>query len=416
MAVPKKYGKAVQAINSFNFSGLNDADLSGTVDRLRSELTDGKSPDDVLPELFAVIREVVDRQLGDGSTFWLYDVQLMGALALYEGKIAEMGTGEGKTVVAVLPACLRALSGKKVHIATVNDYLALRDCTWMSPVFRFLGVSVDCVLSHTPDAERRQAYKADVVYGNNYEFGFDYLRDNMKSKLEDRVQGKLEYVIIDEIDSILMDEATTPLIISNKPEGYTNNYWSLKPTVELLLEKQNKLVERLFGEMTAEADSRVKHIRLIQMAKADPWNAQLLDYLSRNETASKKMRSIQSKFAAARSEYKLEEELLYVVDEKARTVELTEHGMALVEQKLGAGFMTLDEIPPNPPLQRGEIREVSLQKGGTEELRNFMQLLRAYVLHQRDEDYIVHNGGIIIVDEFTGANIKNRPHKKLLND
>ncbi len=448
MSVVKKYHKTVQAINSFDFSGLDDADLVEAVNRLKADRMSA------LPELFAIVREVIDRRLGiwklfddtegahasaplqracdivrekrgtvddsqihleasfyrsvremrqsgDGLTFWPYDVQLMGALALCEGKIAEMGTGEGKTVVAVFPACLWALSGKKVHIATVNDYLALRDCEWMEPVFRFMGLDVDCVLSHTPDAERRQAYKADVVYGNNYEFGFDYLRDNVKNNLKNRVQSKLEYVIIDEVDSILMDEATTPLIISSAPEERGNSYWKLKPTVELLLEKQSELVEQLFGEMEAEVDSQMRSIKLVQIAKADPWDAGLLDYFSKNKNAVKGMRSVQSKFVAARSEYKLEEKLFYVVDERSRTVNLTEQGMELVERELGSGFMILEEIsekiPPGPPLQGGKIGE-----RGTEELRNFMQLLRAYVLHWKDEDYIVSNGGITIVDEFTG--------------
>ena len=498
----KKYRKIVQEINSLDFSGLDDSDLSDLVDKFKAELS-GRTDtacrvhtDDILPQVFAIVREVIDRRLGiwrlfdadldvgarhavhlrgahaavqekrasvddsqihldasfyrnvremrqpgDGLTFWPYDVQLMGALALYEGKIAEMGTGEGKTVVAVFPVCLWALSGKKVHIATVNDYLALRDCTWMGPAFRFLGLSVDCVLSHMPDAERKQAYKADIVYGNNYEFGFDYLRDNIKNRLEDRVQSKLEYVIIDEIDSILIDEATTPLIISGEPEdrpsGTVSNppsplfkreseevapftkggnlYWKFKPTVESLLEKQGKLVESLFHEMKMATDSRSKFIKLIQIAKADPWNAQLLDYLSDNEHAAKGMHAIQSKFAAARSEYKLEEDLLYVVDEQLRTVKLTDRGMALVEQQLGQGFMTLGTTGVSfveasllfPPLEKPNPPSPPFAKGGKggfrgEGIRNFLQLLRAYVLHGRDEDYIVHSGGVVIVDEFTG--------------
>jgi len=433
----RRYRQIIQEINSHDFSRLDDSDLSATMDEIRADLNGGKSPADILPRAFAVIREVADRRLGiwklfeegahtgaplqrfydvvqekrasvddsqihlgasfyrmaremrqpgDGLTFWPYDVQLMGALALYEGKIAEMGTGEGKTVVAVFPACLWVLSGKKVHIATVNDYLALRDCEWMRPVFRFLGFSVDCVLSHMPDVERRQAYKADIVYGNNYEFGFDYLRDNTKDRLENRVQGKLGYVIIDEIDSILMDEATTPLIISGASESYSNSYWNFRPVVELLLDKQDELVERLLREAKTETDSRMRFIKLIQVAKADPWNAELLDHISNSRDAAKGMRAIQSSLAAARSEYKLEDDLFYVVDEKCRTVKLTDRGMNLIEQELGSGFMTLGDTN----IERGE------------ELRNFMQLIRAYILHRRDEDYIVHNGGIVIVDEFTG--------------
>ena len=433
-----RYRKIVREINSFDLSGLDDSELSTYSLKFKEELSKGRSPEHILPQALAVIKEVFDRRLGiwklfdadysgqsqhqvlsrarsivegkrasvddsqihldasfyrtvremrqpgDGLTFMPFDVQLLGALALYEGKIAEMGTGEGKTLVAVFPACLWALSGKKVHIATVNDYLAYRDCAWMGPVFKFLGLKVDCVLSYMSDAERREAYKADVVYGNNYEFGFDYLRDNIKNRLEDRVQSKLEHVIIDEIDSILMDEATTPLIISGAPEDYAGDYWKFKPTVESLIERQAELVERLLREVQDCRDDR--YIRLAQIAMADPWNADLLDYLNNNRDAHKKMSDIQSRFAAARSEYKLEEDLLYVVDEKHRTVKLTDRGIAFAEGRLGSGFLTLNA---DVPLQR-------------EQVRNFLQLLRAYVLYRRDEDYIVHNGGIVIVDEFTG--------------
>ena len=451
MSVVKKYSKTIQEINSFDLRELDDSDLSGIMIRLRSELTGGRSTDDALPEVFAIIREVIDRRLGiwklfdedngkgslgvaierayavveekresvddseihldasfysavremrrpgDGLTFWPYDVQLMGALALHDGKIAEMGTGEGKTVVAVFPACIWALSGKKVHIATVNDYLAHRDCIWMGPVFRFLGLNVDCILSHMPNSERKQAYKADIVYGNNYEFGFDYLRDNLGNELKSRAQNKLEYVIIDEIDSILMDEATTPLIISGASEDHPGEYWRFKPVVELLLEKQGELVARLFHEAEMEQDSRSKLIRLIQIAKADPWNSELLDYLSHNKDISKRMQTVQSKFAAARSEHKLEEDLFYVVDEKFRTVNLTDRGMTLVEEQLGKGFMVLDAAD----LSLVGARHASSPQR-TAEVRNLMQLLRAYVLYRRDEDYVVHDGGVTIVDEFTG--------------
>jgi preprotein translocase subunit SecA len=454
MSVVKKYSKTIQEINRFDFSERDDSDLSDSIGRLRAELSGGRSPDDALPEVFAIIREVIDRRLGiwklfgedngkgslgvaierayaaveekrksvddseihldasfystvremrrpgDGLTFWPYDVQLMGALALYDGKIAEMGTGEGKTVVAVFPACIWALSGEKVHIATVNDYLAHRDCVWMGPVFRFLGLNVDCILSHMPNSERKQAYKADIVYGSNYEFGFDYLWDNLGHELESRAQNKLEYVIIDEIDSILMDEATTPLIISGASEDRPGEYWNLKPVVELLLEKQGELVARLFHEAKMERDSQRKIIKLIQTAKADPWNSELLDYLSHNRDIIKRMRTVQSGFAAARSEYKLEEDMFYVVDEKLRTVNLTDRGMTLVEEQLGKGFMTPPAKSPLTPLyKRGEA---SCPSPSSEGIRNFLQLLRAYVLYRKDEDYVVHDGGVIIVDEFTG--------------
>ena len=424
----KKYQQVIQKVNNFDFSDFDDSDLLERIDNLKAQILIDKA----IPEIFAIIKEIIDRRLGiwklfnfdlpehfnhlsetyayvknrrsqvdssqihlgasfyadvrrlrqpqDGLTFMPFDVQLLGALALLDGKIAEMGTGEGKTVVAVFPACAWTLSGKKVHIATVNDYLALRDCMWMSPVYRFFGLEVDCVLSYMPDSERRNSYKADIVYGNNYEFGFDCLRDNLINRLSDRVQGKLECVIIDEIDSILMDEAATPLIISGTPDKSSSNYWRFKSIVESLIKHQNEIIEQLFNE----SDPQLRIIRLIQIGMADPWNPELLDYLNNDKDAAKKVNSVHGKYIAARSEYKLEEDLLYVVDEKNRTVKLTDKGIAFAEQLLGEGFL----IYRDP------------QK--SEDMRNFLQLLRAYTLHRKDEDYIVHNGGIILVDEFTG--------------
>ncbi|MBM3212991.1 preprotein translocase subunit SecA, partial [Candidatus Poribacteria bacterium] len=374
--------RIIKEINDIDFSRLDDSELSNMISNIRSELNCEKTPDYFLTQVFAIIKEVLVRKLGIQP----YDVQLMGALALYSGKIPEMGTGEGKTVVAVFPACLWALNGKKVHIATLNDYLAHRDCKWMRPVYEFLGLNVDCILSFMTDPERRQAYKADVVYGNNYEFGFDYLRDNAKNSLKNRVQSKLEYAIIDEIDSILMDEASTPLVISNisDDKAFRNNHiWKFKATVESLLEMQKQLVERLFYQAQKEIENRF--IKLLQISMADPWSKNLLDYLNQNKDAYKKMRALWNKFSTARSEYKLEEELFYIVDERQHTVKLTENGISLIENQLGQGFMTLD----------------STDSSGNN-IRDILQLLRAYVLYRKDEDYVMHNGKIIIVDEFTG--------------
>jgi preprotein translocase subunit SecA len=457
-----KYQQIIKKINSFDFSIFDDVDLLNRITQLKDKL--GNVSENIIAEVFAIIRQVIDRRLGiwklfdtdlpeyldipsirdtynevrekrlsidssqiylsasfysevrelrqpqDGLTFTPFDVQLMGGLALLDGKISEMGTGEGKTVVAVFPACLWALSGKKVHIATVNDYLALRDCMWMGPIYRFLGLKVDCILSHMTDSERRNSYNANVVYGNNYDFGFDYLRDNLKNKLKDRVQNKLEYVIIDEIDSILMDEATTPLIISgapdNNPSFQTNksDYWKFKNAIESIIKHQNEIVEQLFREFEAESDPEIEIIRLIQIAIADPRNENLQVYISDNEVI-KKMSAIHGKYIAGRSEYKLEEDLLYIIDEKHRTVKLTDHGISFIEQHLGEGFLT---FPHNPPLLKEQDINSPFEKKGdfsiptSEQVRNMIQLLRAYTLYRKDEDYIISNGNVIIVDEFTG--------------
>lgn len=435
--MPKKYQHAIKKINNFNFENFDDSELLARINLLKEKLNNLSN--DIIYELFSIIREVIDRRLGiwkifdsdlsdpfkteaiqanydnvrakrqslDNSQIYLdnvfyaevrrlrqaqlsftpFDVQLIGGLALLDGKIAEMGTGEGKTIVAVFPASVWALSGKKVHIATVNDYLALRDCMWMSPVYRFLGLNVDCVLSYMPDDERRNSYQADIIYGNNYEFGFDYLRDNLKNRVKDKVQSKLEYVIIDEIDSILMDEATTPLIISGSPENNTSDFWRFKGVIESLIKQQKEITECLFDEFEAEGDPEIQIIKLIQIKMADPLNEKLQVYLADDET-TEKIDAIHGKFIAGRSEYKLEEDLLYIVNEKQRTVKLTDNGITFVEEKLGEGFLTM-------PLNHN-----SNIKG--EQVRNLLQLLRAYTLYRKDEDYIVSNGGIIIVDEFTG--------------
>lgn len=433
-----KYKNILYKINSINLSELNDSELLSDINTIKTHIKGSNSISaDLIAKTFAYIREVFDRRLGiwqifnndlsttvndeyilsvynyvkqermhkndsdilldakfykkirnirqkeDKLTFYPYDVQILGALALYEGKIAEMGTGEGKTVTAVFPASLWSFSGKKVHIATVNDYLAFRDCEWMMPVYNFLGLSVDCVLSHMTDLDKRKAYSADIVYGNNYEFGFDYLRDNLKKKLNERIQNNLECVIIDEIDSILIDEATTPLVISGIPNNPPISYRKFKPVVELLLNKQKTLINKLFEESQYCTDKQLKLIKLLQIKMADPWNKRLFDCL--NEDVLKQISRLQGKFATARSEYKLEEELFYVVDEKNMTIKLTDRGFSLVEKEIGEDFFVL-----NNELKKSEY------------IRNFYQLLRAYVILKKDEDYIVHNGRIIIVDEFTG--------------
>lgn len=450
----KKYQQILQKINEFDFSGFNDADLLKRIAYLKERLI--KSPNKIIPELLAIIREVIDRRLGiwnlfnsdlsphlttenikkiynevkdklpsidrseihlksefysevrrlrrpqDNLTFMPFDVQILGALALLDGNLAEMATGEGKTVVAVFPASIWALSGKKVHIATVNDYLALRDCLWMNPVYSFIGLKVDCILSYMSDSERRNSYKADIVYGNNYEFGFDYLRDNLKNKVEERVQSELDYVIIDEIDSILMDEAGTPLIISGSPISNQSNYWRFKDAVESLIKRQKEIVNQLFNSHKTENDQLIKIIRLIQILMADPWNADLLNYLSENKDIVKKINAVWARYISARSEYKLEQDLLYVIDEKNRSIKLTDMGIAFVEELLGKGFLTLADHSNSSISYACQNSHLKGYLNTSENIRNFLQLLRAYVLYHRDEDYIIHNGKIIIVDEYTG--------------
>ncbi len=316
----KKQHKTVQRINALEpeFIKLSDEELRNKTEEFKKRLTSGETLDDLLPEAFAAVREAAKRTLGQRH----YDVQLIGGIVLHNGMIAEMKTGEGKTLVATLAAYLNALEGKGVHIVTVNDYLAKRDAEWMGQVYRFLGLTVDYIVHGKDDDERRKAYNSDIIYGTNNELGFDYLRDNMKFSLSDMVQRPFNYAIIDEVDSILIDEARTPLIISGAAEDSSEKYISV-----------NKVIPKL-----VDAD--------------------------------------------------------YEMDEKAKTVVLTEAGMEHVEKLL---------------------KEVGLIKdGGLYDVANVSlvhhvnQALRAHKMHIRDVDYIVKDGKVVIIDEFTGRMMEGR--------
>lgn len=294
-------------------AALSMADLGAKTGEFRQRLDNGATLDDLLPEAFAVTREVAKRQVGMRH----FDVQLLGGIVLHEGNIAEMKTGEGKTLVATLPVYLNSLAGRGVHVVTVNDYLAKRDVEWMSPIYHALGLSTGSIQHDMDDAQRRQVYAADVTYGTNNEFGFDYLRDNMKFWHDDLVQRPLYYAIVDEVDSILIDEARTPLIISGPAEESTDKYYQL-----------NRIAPRL----QAEVD--------------------------------------------------------YTVDEKARSVAMTEEGVAKAEQLTGV--------------------ENLYDPANIETLHHLSQALKAHVLFKKDVDYVVKDGEVIIVDEFTGRLMPGR--------
>ncbi|MBQ6691904.1 MAG: preprotein translocase subunit SecA, partial [Clostridia bacterium] len=237
----KKLMPTVQRINALEpkMQALSDRELRAMTAQFKERLLNGETEDDLLPEAFAVVREAAVRTIGQRH----YDVQLLGGIVLHQGRIAEMKTGEGKTIMETLPAYLNALSGKGVHIVTVNDYLAKRDAQWMGKIFRFLGMSVGCIVHELTNDERRTAYAADITYGTNNEFGFDYLRDNMVVYKEQMVQRELNYAIVDEVDSILIDEARTPLIISGHGEKSTDLYVKVDRFVRRLQRGEN--IEKL---------------------------------------------------------------------------------------------------------------------------------------------------------------------------
>ncbi|MBQ9271471.1 MAG: preprotein translocase subunit SecA [Alphaproteobacteria bacterium] len=316
----KKQYKIVNQINALepDFIKLSDAELKAKTAEFRERLKKGETLDDILPEAFATVRETAKRVMGQRH----YDVQLIGGIVLHKGMIAEMKTGEGKTLVATLAAYLNALEGKGVHVVTVNDYLAKRDAEWMGQIYRFLGLTVDYIVHAKNDLERKAAYNADIVYGTNNELGFDYLRDNMKFNLAELVQRDFNFAIVDEVDSILIDEARTPLIISGQAEDSSDTY--------------------------------------IKMAKLAP---QL-------------------------------RESDYEKDEKRKTVTLTEAGMEHVEQMLHEVGLIKD----------GTLYDI----GNVNLVQHVNNALRAHTMFQRDVDYIVKDGKVVIVDEFTGRIMEGR--------
>ncbi len=311
----KKMQPIVAQVNELEdrIAALSDGELKAQTEKFRQRLKDGEELDDLLPEAFATVREASKRTIGLRH----YDVQIIGGAVLHRGKIAEMKTGEGKTLVSTLPVYLNALKDEGVHLVTVNDYLARRDAEWMGPIYRFLGLTVGVIQHDMPDQERKDAYQSDVTYGTNNEFGFDYLRDNMKYSLDDCVQRGHHYAIVDEVDSILIDEARTPLIISGPSEESTDKYYRI-----------DKMIPRL----TRDED--------------------------------------------------------YQVDEKARTVVLLESGIEKAERSLG-----IDNLY--------DPRHMDL-------VHHIQQALKAHTLFRRDVDYMVKDGQVIIVDEFTGRLMPGR--------
>src|ERR1700733_4695231 len=247
----RKIRPLVDKINAFEptISSLSDEQLSAKTPYFKELLAQGKTLDDILPEAFAVVREVAKRKIGQRH----YDVQLIGGIVLHQGKIAEMKTGEGKTLTATLPLYLNALAGKGAHLITVNDYLARRDSEWMSPIYTFLGLEVACLQNSMSDAERQKAYAADILYATNNELGFDYLRDNMKFRKNDLVQRELFFAIVDEVDSILIDEARTPLIISGSSEE-----------VSTLYRDANRVVSHLQKDVDYDVDEKARSVLLTE--------------------------------------------------------------------------------------------------------------------------------------------------------
>jgi preprotein translocase subunit SecA len=350
-----------------------------------------------------------------------YDVQIIGGIVLHEGKIAEMATGEGKTLVATLPAFLNALAQRGVHVVTVNNYLATRDSEWMAPIFQFHGISIDCIDKHEPNSqERKNAYNADITYGTNNEFGFDYLRDNMAKDPEDLVQRKHHYAMVDEVDSVLIDEARTPLIISGPvPRGDEHEFYDLKPRIHKVVEAQKKLVQDYLTQakkLISEGDEKEGGLNLFRAHRAMPKYKPLIKFLS--ETGNKSILQKTENYYLADNKRNMPEAdkpLYFVIDEKDNSVELTDKGIDLITKEgEDARFFYLPEIGVElSKIEKDTFTSEALRAQKKEELireyqtksqriHSVNQLLKAYTLFEKDTEYIIVDGKIKIVDEQTG--------------
>ncbi len=395
--------------------------------------------DEILPEAFAVIKATCERLLGKTweaaghKITWdmvPYDVQLLGGVALHQGKIAEMATGEGKTLVATLPVYLNVLTGRGVHLVTVNDYLAKRDSEWMGEIYKFHGLTVGCILTDMDNEQRKNAYQFDVTYGTNNEFGFDYLRDNMAIEEENKVQRIHNYVIVDEVDSVLIDEARTPLIISGPVSTSDNKFYDMKPKVERLFRKQTSLVSSLVQEAeklleTGDPKDREQAgIALLRAYRGFPKHKRLTKLFADAEY-KRLMQKTELEFMREQEKRmpEIDAELYFAIDEKDNTINITEKG----GDELAAGspegkelFILPDlgseihDIENNPDLNEKEkihLKDELYQRYSerSDTIHTLNQLLKAYTLFQKDDEYVVTDDGkIAIVDEFTGRILPGR--------
>jgi preprotein translocase subunit SecA len=438
------------------------------IDKLENEAYEisEKTLNEILPEAFAVLRETArrfkentsitvtatakDRELSATKPYitivgeevnWAnswdaagkpitwdmihYDVQLMGGIVLHQGKIAEMQTGEGKTLVATLALYLNALTGNGVHLVTVNDYLAKRDSTWKAPLFEFHGLTVDCIDNHQPNTEaRRKAYNADITYGTNNEFGFDYLRDNMANSPEDLVQRKHNFAIVDEVDSVLVDDARTPLIISGPVEdGDRHEFLELKPKVENLFNLQKRIATDCLTEakrLIKEGNVKDGGFQLLRTYRAYPKNKALIKFLSEEGIKQILQKTENAHMQDNNREMpKVDEALYFVIEEKNNQVELTDNGIKFLSQDTDENFFVLPDISTGisaiekqnldkdaeAELKEDLYREFSVK---SERIHTLTQLLKAYAVFEKDTEYVIMDNKVLIVDESTGRIMDGR--------
>ena len=459
-----KIKKEIEEVTDFD----KKEGLFSQIDKLNEEAYNVSEDtlNEILPKAFAVVKETAKRfvenkeviveandndielssrkdyiQIKNNKSYWKntwdaagknivwdmvhYDVQLIGGVAMHQGKIAEMQTGEGKTLVATLPVYLNALTGRGVHLVTVNDYLAKRDSAWMSPIFEFHGLSVDCIDYHKPNsAERKKAYNADITYGTNNEFGFDYLRDNMANSPDDLVQRKHNFAIVDEVDSVLIDDARTPLFISGAiPKGDKHEFNELKPKIERIVSTQRKLLVNTLAEaknLINSGNEEEGSFNLLRVFRGIPKNKALIKYLS--EEGVKQLLQKTENFYMQdnnREMPKVDKNLYYVIDEKNNQIELTDKGIEFLSGKDDPDFFIMPEIgieiskiekkglsKEDEAKEKDELyRDFSIK---SERIHTINQLLKAYALFEKDIQYVVMDNKVMIVDEQTGRIMDGR--------
>ena len=385
----------------------------------------------IMEEAFAIVKETSRRMCGSSwrvsgqQINWEmvpYDVQLFGAITLHNGKVAEMKTGEGKTLVATMPIYLNALTGRGVHVITVNDYLAQRDAEWMGEVYKRLGLSVGYILNSMDNVQRREMYQRDITYGTNNEFGFDYLRDNMALHRDDKVQRGHAFAVVDEVDSVLIDEARTPLIISGTIDAPVDEtFTTLKPGVQQLVKKQSQLVSDLVREAQKFLDKDDEDnagLKLLQAQRGMPKNRQVMK-IFQEPGMLKLAQDIESIYTRDKKMQEVDDDLYFAIDEKSHVMDITEKGRSLLSPDdpdtfiipdLGELLLEIEERHDLSSIQKEQEKEKAHQlhaeRSGT--IHNFNQLLRAYTLYEKDVEYVLQEGKVMIVDEFTGRVLPGR--------
>ncbi|MFA6472232.1 MAG: preprotein translocase subunit SecA, partial [Candidatus Latescibacterota bacterium] len=415
-----------------DLSSLTDEELKGKTAEFRQRLADGETTDDIMTEAYACVKEVCRRLVGKK---WIvtgreitwdmipFDCQLIGAIVLHQGKIAEMATGEGKSLVATMPLYLNALPGNGAHFVTVNDYLVLRDVEWYGKIYEMLGLTVGSLVSDTSTEEHKAAYDCDITYGTNNEFGFDYLRDNMAIRPEDVVQRGFYYTLVDEVDSVLIDEARTPLIISGPVGGTsTQKYDEMKPLVSGLVAQQMHLINSKLAEAQKLLDNGKEYeagILLLQSQRGTPKNKRLMKLVADRPEMKKLITTVENDYLRDKRMTEIDEELLFVVDEKNHTIIFTDKALNGMRQEERDVFVIPDlneeisTIESDDTLSAEEkiIKQEQLTTEfavKTEKIHNANQLLRAYTLYEKDQQYVIQDGKVMIVDEFTGRLMTGR--------